>query len=133
MGKPKDTMLYHVIHTPAFHSLYGRGSVPDTSFGADGFNDAIYTWAPTNNRWLNGGNGGTTSSYNWKPACKGAIQAWKASAGLVGNWNTSCRAFDPYYNELFDVDTSERNWNNGVVTDPGSVDGWLNNVGGGIY
>ena len=28
---------------------------------------------------------------------------------------------------LADVDTSERNWNNSVVTDPGSVDGWLNN------
>jgi hypothetical protein len=46
-GKPKDTMLFHVIHTPAFHSLHGRGSVPDTNFGASGANVATYDWAPT--------------------------------------------------------------------------------------
>ena len=77
--------------------------------------------------------GWTASSSDWKPACKGALQAWQTTAGQLGEWNPSCRAFDVYYNELHDIDTSTPTWKATYDTDPGSVDGWLSAVGGGIY
>ena len=77
--------------------------------------------------------GWSASSSDWKPACKGALQAWQTTAGQLGEWNPSCRAFDVYYNELHDIDTSTPTWKATYDTDPGSVDGWLSAVGGGIY
>ena len=77
--------------------------------------------------------GWSASSSDWKPACKGALQAWQTTAGQLGEWNPSCRAFDVYYNELHDIDTSTHTWKATYDTDPGSVDGWLSAVGGGIY
>ena len=77
--------------------------------------------------------GWTESSSTWKPMCKSAIQNWQTTAGQLGEGYPSCRAFDVYYNELHDIDTSKHTWATPVDTDPMSVDSWLSNVGGGVY
>jgi hypothetical protein len=63
--------------------------------------------------------------------CKANVRY--SPGGETGQWAPSCRAFDPYYNEFYDIDTSAHQWATPVGTDPTSVDSWLSNVGGGIY
>ena len=97
---------------------------PATHFDAGGYNDSFYAWksGSYDNSFWNGGRN------------RGYCNDWIKDGGDSANGDSSCRPHDPTYNEWFDLDDSASPFKSiSTPVDPSGVDGWLNDVGGGVY
>jgi hypothetical protein len=122
----KFILLLTLTHTYINNTnLTVQGAAPPPAhFDAAGYNDSFYAWK----------SGNYDASY-WNGSRNNAFcNSYLKRGGNSETGDSSCRAHDPTYNEWFDLDVSASPFKSiSEPVDPGGVDDWLNDVGGGIY
>ncbi|EKX37683.1 hypothetical protein GUITHDRAFT_116160 [Guillardia theta CCMP2712] len=124
-------MLHHIL-IPHHHALANGDPPGEPQFNAAGYNSGsgIYAWK--GGAWEDwSGQANRVYCKSWDKYFR---QQGYVKPGELSQWDPTCRGFDVNYNEWHNLDDSASPFkSNTTPVDPGSVDSWLSNVGGGIY
>lgn len=113
-----------IVVAPPHALAYGGAPAP-AAFNAAGYNTGVYGWKS------GGYEPGNLSSAENRKACHQPGWA-KDLMGPNNSW-APCQMHDQQYNAWNDLDDSPVSFHTTEPVDVGNVDGWLANVGGGIY